>query len=232
DEMHLHRAAATAVAAAMHSCGTRCVHVSSYWSFLPLVGTPMNEDHPRQGGTPWMQARRAAEDILREAGAAIANLPDFYGPGVHTSTLQQALVDAAHGRTINWIGAKDTERAYCYLPDAAVSLVSLAESDEAYGEHWLIPTAGPLSGRRVAEIASRAQAAKIKLRSGGLTALRLFSLVNPPLRPFMQIVPEYVRPISFETVKIEHLLGPQQVTAYEEGIKQTIEWLGAEASGL
>ncbi|HEX5420151.1 MAG TPA: NAD(P)H-binding protein, partial [Gammaproteobacteria bacterium] len=30
DEMHLHRAAATAVAAAMHSCGPRCVHVSSY----------------------------------------------------------------------------------------------------------------------------------------------------------------------------------------------------------
>jgi nucleoside-diphosphate-sugar epimerase len=224
--MEQHWAAARNVAEALGVTGARCVHVSSYWAFLPVVGTPMNEDHPRQGGTPWVRHRRAAEDKLREAGAAIANLPDFYGPQVHTSTLQQALKEAAQGkRTLHWIGRTDTDREYAYIPDAAATIVSLAEHDDAYGEHWLIPTAGPLNGRRVAEIASEALAPKVSIRGAGLATLRLASLFDAELRSFLPMVPQYLKPISYETVKIEGLLGPQHVTRYEDGIRQTLDWL-------
>ncbi|MBN1238400.1 MAG: NAD(P)H-binding protein [Gammaproteobacteria bacterium] len=224
--MEQHSAAARNVADGLAASGARCVHVSSYWAFLPVVGTPMNEDHPRQGGTPWMRHRRAAEDKLREAGAAIANLPDFYGPHVHTSTLQQPLKEAAQGRTtMRWIGRADTDREYAFIPDAAATIVSLAGSDDAYGEHWLIPTAGPLNGRRVAEIVSEVLVPKVRVRGTGLAALRLASLFDADLRAFMQMVPQYVKPISYETIKIEGLLGPQPVTPYEEGIRRTLEWL-------
>jgi hypothetical protein len=42
--------------------------------------------------------RRAPEDIPLDAGAAIINLPDFYGPEVHVSTLQQAVVEVVAGK--------------------------------------------------------------------------------------------------------------------------------------
>ena len=232
DAMPHHRTAARNVADALPATGARCVHVSSYWAFLPLVGNPLNEDHPRQGGPAWIRHRRAAEDTLRDAGAAIANIPDFYGPRVHTSTLQQPLAEAARGKTMNWIGATDTEREYAFVPDAAATVASLAEFDEAYGQHWLIPTAGPLNGRRVAEIASEALVPKIKVRGLSPAALRVLSWFNEPLRGLMQIVPEYVKPISYETLKIKRLLGPQHVTSYEDGIRATLEWLRTRPEAL
>jgi nucleoside-diphosphate-sugar epimerase len=56
--------------------------------------------------------------VLCEAGAAILHLPDFYGPYVHVSTLQNALNEAASGKTVNWLGSADTQREYIYVPDA------------------------------------------------------------------------------------------------------------------
>ena len=46
------------------------------------------------------------------------HLPDFYGPYVHVSTLQNALNEAASGKTVNWLGSADTQREYIYVPDA------------------------------------------------------------------------------------------------------------------
>jgi hypothetical protein len=78
----------------------------------------MNESHPRIGGPPWVRYRREAEDVLCTAGAAILHLPDFYGPRVHVSTLQNALNEAASGKTVNWLGRTDVQREYIYVPDA------------------------------------------------------------------------------------------------------------------
>jgi hypothetical protein len=78
------------------------------------VGLPGDQMHlhPRSGGRPWVRYRREAEDVLCEAGAAIMHLPDFYGPHVHVSTLQNALIEAAFGKTVNWLGSADTQREY------------------------------------------------------------------------------------------------------------------------
>jgi nucleoside-diphosphate-sugar epimerase len=67
-----------------------CVQVSSYWAYYPQVRAEMNENHPRSGGPPWVRYRREAENVPCEAGAAILHLPDFYGPQVRVSTLQNA----------------------------------------------------------------------------------------------------------------------------------------------
>jgi nucleoside-diphosphate-sugar epimerase len=110
DQMHLHPLTARNIANALRHTKARCVQVSSYWAYYPQVQTEMNESHPRSGGPAWVRYRREAEDVLREAGAAILHLPDFYGPHVHVSTLQNALNKAASGKTINWLGRADVQR--------------------------------------------------------------------------------------------------------------------------
>ena len=92
--------------------------MSSYWAYLPLRTSPLNEAHPRSGGPDWVHWRRGAEDALRDAGAAILHLRDFYRPNVHTSTLQSPLAEAAAGKTMNWIGAADTAREHVLVSDA------------------------------------------------------------------------------------------------------------------
>jgi nucleoside-diphosphate-sugar epimerase len=98
DQMHLHPVTARNIAGALRHTKVRCVQVSSYWAYYPQVRAEMDESHPRSGGPPWVRYRRQAEDILYEAGAAILHLPDFYGPQVHVSTLQNALNEAASGK--------------------------------------------------------------------------------------------------------------------------------------
>ena len=61
DQMHLHLAAARNIAKAVGATGARCIQVSSYWAYLPLQRSPLNEAHPRSGGPDWVRWRRDAE---------------------------------------------------------------------------------------------------------------------------------------------------------------------------
>ena len=229
DRMHLHPVTARNIAEALERTKARCVQVSSYWSYYPQIHPTMNEAHPRLGGPPWIVWRRDAEDILFAAGAAILHLPDFYGPYVHVSTLQNALMEAAQGKTVNWIGKPITPREYIYVPDAMRIAAEIGRHGEAFGAHWCLPGSGPLSGRQVAEITGRYLGRRVKLRGAGMTTLRLVSLFNKDLRGLLQVAPDYMKPVSYDATKLTGLLGPQQMTPYETGIGATLDWLTRHA---
>jgi nucleoside-diphosphate-sugar epimerase len=229
DQMHLHPVTAGNIAQALERTTARCVQVSSYWSYYPQVHAEMNEAHPRLGGPPWVGWRRDAEDILFAAGAAILHLPDFYGPQVHVSTLQNALIEAAAGKTVNWIGKPITPREYIYVRDAMRIAAEIGRKDEAFGAHWCLPGSGPLSGRGVADIAGRHLNRQVKVRGAGMMTLRLVSLFKKELRGLLQIVPEYMKPARYDASRLTALLGPQQMTPYEAGIGTTLDWLAGRA---
>jgi nucleoside-diphosphate-sugar epimerase len=229
DQMHLHPVTARNIAQALRQTNAHCVQVSSYWAYYPQERERMNEQHPRAGGPPWIQHRRDAEDILLDAGAAILHLPDFYGPQVHVSTLQGALQEAAAGKTVNWLGSADTLREYIFVPDAMRIAAAIGQRPEAFGAHWCLPGAGPLSGRQLAGIASRHLGRPVKLRAAGLFMLRAVSLFNKELRGFMQVAPNYLKPVSYDASKLERLLGPPPMTAYDRGIAETLDWIAARS---
>ena len=226
DQMHLHPVTARNIAEALERTNARCVQVSSYWSYYPQVRAEMNETHPRLGGPPWVVWRRDAEDILFAAGAAILHLPDFYGPQVHVSTLQNALMEAANGQTVNWLGKPVTPREYIYVPDAMRIAAEIGRRPQAFGAHWCLPGSGPLSGH---QFAGRHLGHRVKLRGAGMMVLRLVALFNKDLRGLMQVVPDYLKPVSYDAGKLTALLGPQAMTSYEDGIAATLDWLDRQA---
>ena len=97
DRMQQHPVTARHIAEATRRAGARCVQVSSYWAYLPLTTARLDESHPRQGGGEWVRHRRAAEDVLLEAGAAVVHLPDFFGRTAHQH-LAQPLREASRAR--------------------------------------------------------------------------------------------------------------------------------------
>lgn len=141
--MHLHPMTARNIADALRHNKARCVQVSSYWAYYPQVRAVMGESHPRNDGPPWVHHRREAEDILLDTGAAILHLPDFYGPQVHVSTLQNALNEAATGKTLNWLGPAEVQREYIFVPDAMRIAALIGARPEAFGAHWCLPGGGP-----------------------------------------------------------------------------------------
>jgi len=227
DRMHLHPVIARNIAGALRQTRARGIQVPSYWAFYPQVQTQMNESHPRRGGPPWVRHRREAEDVLCEAGAAILHLPDFYGPQVHVSTLQNALNEAASGKTVNWLGTADIQREYIYVADAMRIAAAIGGRTEAFGGHWCLPGSGPLSGRQAAEIAGRHLGRPVKLRPAGMMTLRIVSLFNKELRGFLQVAPDYMNSVTYDVRKLQGLLGRQQMISYGVGIEQTLTWIAS-----
>ncbi len=229
DQMHLHPVTARNIAGALAQTKARCVQVSSYWAYYPQARETMDESHPRSGGPPWVRWRREAEDILCDAGAAILHLPDFYGPQVHVSTLQNALLEAAQDKTVNWLGKPDIQREYVYVPDSMRIASEVGAHAEAFGTHWCLPGSGPLTGRQVADICGRHLGRPVKLRAAGMTMLRIVGLFNKELRGLLQVAPNYMKAVSYNARKLQGLLKPQAMTTYETGIATTLRWIAASA---
>jgi len=225
DRMADHPRTAAAISRAARDAGARCLQISSYWSFLPHEGEVVDESHPRRGGHEWFRLRREAEDAMLAAGAAVVHLPDFFGPHVHTSSVQMALDQAAAGRPIQWLGSPDVPREVAFVPDAMRIVAELAERDEAYGTDWALPGSGRLTADRLAEIASRHLGRPVPVRAVSGWLLKALALVHPGLRRIRPILPHYVRPVRYDTSKLRGLLGEVETTSLDEAIARTLDWI-------
>ena len=225
DRMADHPKTAHVISQAARTAGARCLQISSYWSFFPHQGEVVNEAHPRRGGHEWFRLRREAEDVMLAAGAAVVHLPDFFGPHVHTSTVQMALEQAVAGKPVSWLGRSDTPREATYLPDAMRIVADLAERDEAYGTDWGLPGSGLLTADRLAEIASEHLGRPVTVRAAPGWLLKILSLVHPALREVRPVIPHYVRAVRYDTSKVRGLLGEVKTTPFEEAIPATLDWI-------
>jgi len=73
------------------------------------------------------------------------------------------------------------------VPDAMRIAAAVGARTKAFGGHWCLPGGTPLSGRQAAEIAERYLGRPVKLRSAGMTTLRIVSLFNKDLRGCPQL---------------------------------------------
>ncbi len=226
DRMADHVATARNIAAA-DAAGARILQVSSYWCYMPLTGVPVSETHPRSGGPPWARIRRQTEDILRQAGAAIVHLPDFFGPGVHTSTLQGAIREAVAGKPMNWIGG-GVKRDFVFVPDAMAVAADLCVHHAAYGEDWVVPGSGPVSGDDIAGMLSEILGHPVRVRAASPLLLRIVSVFNARLRAFLPMVPDYQQPLAFNGDKLAALLGPPRRTPWRDALAATVAAIRAE----
>jgi nucleoside-diphosphate-sugar epimerase len=72
--------------------------------------------------------------------ATIGRASDFYGPYATNSVVHYfAFPKAIEGKPIKVFGNIDKKHSYIYLPDFAKGIVTLAESDKAFGEIWHLP---------------------------------------------------------------------------------------------
>jgi hypothetical protein len=55
-----------------------------------------------------------------------------------------------------------------------------------------------------------------------MTTLRIVGLFNKDLRGLLQVAPDYMKPVRYDTRKLQGLLGPQQMTSYDAGIGHTL----------
>jgi nucleoside-diphosphate-sugar epimerase len=229
ERMADHPRTARVIAGAAAAAGARCLQISSYWSFLPHRRAVVDEAHPRAGGHPWFRWRREAEDVILGAGGAVVHLPDFFGPDVHTGSVQLALREARAGRPMPWFGGADVARETGFVPDLMRLVADLAVREEAYGTDWAFPGSGPISGRGLARLAAAHLGRPVKVRAAPSWLLMALSLVNAELRQARPIISPYGRPVRYDAAKLRGLLGELPVTPYEAAVPATLDWLAGPA---
>lgn len=225
ERMEDHPRVAAHLAAASTQAGARCLQISSFWPFLPHRGEVVSESHPREGGHRWFRLRREAEDVLLAAGAAVVHLPDFFGPRVHTGSVQRALEEAAEGKAISCLGRPDVEREAAFVPDAMRTVADLAERADAYGTDWGVPGNGAPSPRDLARLAGEHLGRRVAVRSAPPWLVPLLAPVVPALRPAVPLAPHYSRPVRYDTTKLERLLGPIERTPLADAAAVTLDWI-------
>jgi nucleoside-diphosphate-sugar epimerase len=226
-EFRNHPIIAQKTAIAMHDTGARCVLLSSYYAYWPIAGPGIKEDDPRLPVAFKARIRKQQEDILQDAGAAVTLLPDFYGPNAERTLIYMVCRDLVAGRKANWIGGHDVERQYVYVPDAASAIVELATRETAYGERWNVAGPGGITARQLFSIIERVLGKDARIRNAGQRTLRVLGLFSPLLRELVELYPLYNSPLVLDTSKLRGLIGPYRVTSYEEGLRETIEWVRA-----
>lgn len=208
----------------------RLIFFDNVYMYAPSSVGNMTENLPFQPESRKGKVRATVASMILKAieqghlQGMIARSADFFGPGVtQTSILYQMVFKPMlAGQKPMWPVNADVPHAFTYVPDAAKALVQLAQTDDAYGKTWHLPTTNPgLTGRAwialVSELLNK-QAHPWVLPPYMFSVLGLFMR---DLAESKEMLYQYDRPYQFLSTAFEERFG-WKPTPYETGARAVI----------
>ncbi|HUI78708.1 MAG TPA: SDR family oxidoreductase [Bryobacteraceae bacterium] len=229
---HLHPALmrTTVEAAAAMKVG-RLVLVSSVYGYGAPRSPRVPETHPRMPETRKGQYRKEQEDMVLEAHqqgrlrSLIVRLPDFYGPGAGNSLAHQVFSAAVAGKPANWIGPVNTPHEFVFVADTGPVIVDLAECASCYGEAWNFGGPGSINTLDFITRVYRALGRAPRYRSVGRGMLKALGLFSPLMRELREMIYLQETPVILDDSKLLEKFPQIHKTSYDEGIRETLEWM-------
>lgn len=215
----------------------RIVLVSSVYSYGVPRTARVAETHPRVPAARKGEYRKDQEDLVLEAHQArriqglIVRLPDFYGPGAANALANLVFEGALANKTANWIGPVNTAHEFVFVPDTGPVIVELASRDDGYGEAWNFAGPGSINTLDFITRVYRAAGLAPKYRTAGRALLKILGWFNPLMRELPEMLYLEETPVILDDSKLLARLGSVHKTSYDEGIRQTIEWMRAQTAG-
>ncbi len=158
-----------------------------------------------------------------ELTAMIVRSADFYGPGAAQSITQSTVTERLRAkRTPQWLGDPKAVHTFTYTPDAARTVVELANTPSAFGQTWhALTRKEPITGEQYVRIACELAGRPYGIQRLGKTGVRLLGLFIPMLREVVEMMYQSESDYRFDSSKLEQMLG-LKATAYREGIAATL----------
>jgi nucleoside-diphosphate-sugar epimerase len=201
------------------------VLIANVYPYGRPTANPVREDHPRLPHTFKGRMRMEQEDLLLEADragkirGAILRLPDFYGPGVETSAINELFTAGPAGKTANLVGPIDRPHEFVYVPDVGPVVVRLIDEPRAYGRVWNLGGAGVTTTHAMVERVERELGRPVKTLVAGKTMLRLLGVFNPTLRELVEMHYLMTDPLILDDSALRELLGTLEKTSYDDGVR-------------
>lgn len=208
----------------------RIVLVSGVYSYGVPQTKKVAETHPRVPVAVKGRLRKEQEDLLTTAGekglfqTMIVRLPDFYGP--YTHSLASMIFDAAvAGKTANWPGPIGSLHEFVFVPDCGPVIAELASRDDCYGQAWHFAGPGEISTLGFVQKIYQAAGREPKFRTVGRTMLQMLGWFNPLMRELPEMLYLQETPVFLDDQKLVSKLGRVKKTSYDDGIRETLEWM-------
>jgi nucleoside-diphosphate-sugar epimerase len=231
---HLHPAMMrVTIDAALAAHVKRLVVVSGVYSYGVPQTKKVAETHPRVPVSVKGQRRKEQEDMAMAAAeggrirSMLVRLPDFYGPYAENSLAGRIFRAAVDGKTADWLGPVGPPHEFVFVPDTGPVIAELASRDDCYGETWNFAGPGDLSALAFIQKVYQAAGREPKFRSAGRTLLRVMGWFNPIIRELPEMLYLEETPVLLDDEKLRAKLGEVHKTSYDDGIRQTIEWMRA-----
>jgi nucleoside-diphosphate-sugar epimerase len=192
------------------------------------VNGPMTEETPFNPCSKKGEIRaRIATALLDEIKAGTLNAmivrsADFYGPCAKTGVANKLVFDKfAKGATASWLVNDSVPHSFTYTPDAAKSLVLLADSESAWNQTWHVPTASnPPTGKELVQMVADAFGVKPKYRVLSRPVIRIAGLFDSTIRESFEMLYQSDSAYLFDSTKFSKAFSFEP-TSYAEGIKRT-----------
>jgi nucleoside-diphosphate-sugar epimerase len=192
------------------------------------VSGPMTEETPFNPCSRKGEVRaKIATTLINEwksgaLTAMIARSADFYGPDTQNAVPNLLVFEPlAKGRKASWLVNDAVPHSFTYTPDAAQSLVQLAERSDTWNQTWHVPTApNPLTGKEFVALAAKEFGVAPRHRVLGRPMLRIAGWFDPLVAESYEMLYQSDAPYLLDSSKFASEFGFLS-TPYADGIAAT-----------
>jgi nucleoside-diphosphate-sugar epimerase len=156
--------------------------------------------------------------------ALIARSADFYGPRVRTALPNILVFDKFAKRAkAMWLVNDSVKHSFTFTPDAARSLVLLADSENAWNQTWHVPTApDPPAGKQFIELAANEFGTQPKYRVLTRPMVWVAGWFDTNIRELYEMLYQYEFDYVFDSTKFMKAFHFQPAS-YPEGVNRTAQ---------
>src|ERR1700737_1659180 len=156
--------------------------------------------------------------------ALIARSADFYGPHARTGLPDVLVFDKlAKGAKAGWFVNDSVKHSFTFTPDAARSLVLLADSESAWNQTWHVPTTpDPPTGKQFIGLVASAFDTKQRYSVLSRPMVWLAGRCDPTVRELYEMLYQYEFDYVFDSTKFikAFMFAP---TPYADGVRTTAQ---------
>src|SRR5436190_2512400 len=179
------------------------------------VSGPMTEETPFNPCSKKGEIRaKIATTLINESkagglAAMIARSADFYGPDTRNGVPNLLVFEPfAKKRKASWLVSDSVPHSFTYTPDAAQSLVQLAERASAWNQTWHVPTTpNPLTGKEFVGLAAKELGVATKYRVLSRPMLRIAGWFDPLVAESYEMLYQSDSPYLFYSSKFVREFG-------------------------
>jgi nucleoside-diphosphate-sugar epimerase len=207
--------------------GAKVVFFDNVYMYGKVTG-PMTEETPFNPASKKGEIRANIAMALIDSwksGALtgmIARAADFYGPDTRNGMANHLVFDPlSRKKKASCLVNDAVPHSYTYTPDAAQSLVQLAERATAWNQTWHLPTTpNPPTGKELVSQAAKEFGVAPKYRVLSRPMIRLAGWFNSPIAESYEMLYQNDSPYLFDSGKFAREFGFAG-TPYAEGIRVT-----------